>query len=184
MRIGGIPAVLATATPNKVIFRLADVVDYGSIGINRANLPTFVPGRAIMASGGLAVQIARPRPDLETLVDRRASAASAHGGPEPLGTLSESIPLDEVVGLSTVGPERWDLAIARRDRDLRAAALTLYDGEQRPDRRQGSFGRARRCSRLPGRSWRPGPVRRSLRSPTRRSPLVGHQLVQGELDQR
>ena len=129
MRIGGIPAVLATATPNKVIFRLADVVDYGSIGINRANLPTFVPGRAIMASGGLAVQIARPGPDLETLVDRTASTASAHGGPEPLGTLSESIPLDEVVGLSTVGPERWDLAIARRDRDLRAAALTLYDGE-------------------------------------------------------
>ena len=76
-RIGGIPAVLSTATTNKVLFRLADAVDYGSIGINRANLPTFVPGRAIMARrrtgdpGGPTST--RPGP----LVDRTAAMASA-----------------------------------------------------------------------------------------------------------
>ena len=185
-RIGGIPAALASSTPTKLVFRLADLMDYGSLGLTRAALPTFVPGRAVMVSSGLAVQAAIPLPSLDAEVDALAPAGAgraaggpdpAAGGPDPIVTLPSRLPLTALAGITVTGPERWDLAVGRRDRDLRPAVLSLYEGEHALVTGRARSGRSTSLLTLAACLLDAAPAASVLAIASRRSPLVASKLI-------
>lgn len=180
-RTGGIPAALSSSTPTKLLFRLADAMDYGSLGIARTGLPTFVPARAVMVSSGLAVQAAVPVPSLDAEVDALVGSAPAAGtgpgGPEPLAILPARVPVGSVAGHSVAGAERWDLAVGRRDSDLRPAVLTIYEGEHALVAGRARSGRSSALLTLAASLSEAAPGATVLAVASRRSPLVDSKLV-------
>jgi S-DNA-T family DNA segregation ATPase FtsK/SpoIIIE len=129
-RLNAVSAVLAAAAPNKLLFRLADPNDYGAAQIQRRELPTFVPGRAVLAVGRLTAQIAVPDPDLEVAVALiAANGRPGQAGPRRLGSLPAIVRRADVITKSRITPDCWSLAIGVRDHDLEASHLRLFENE-------------------------------------------------------
>jgi S-DNA-T family DNA segregation ATPase FtsK/SpoIIIE len=177
-RIGGVPHTLATATPHKWLFRLADPTDYSAFAISRKQVPTFVPGRFLVAADGIEAHVALPGDDLAAEVDRSAHAAgSEHGGPRRIQTLPANVDHDEVRGTSTVGAEQWSLAVGRRDTDLGPATLTLYEHEHGLVAGPARSGRSTALLTLASSARDAAPSTTVLAVATRRSPLRESPLV-------
>ena len=131
-RFGALPAAIAGATPTKYMFKLADIAEFANVGIPRTRLPSFVPGRAIMAGSAQVVQVALPSPSLASAVAEIASGAyeaGLPGRPQPLVALRDIVRVSELAGGSAVGDERWDLGLGQRESDGATAVLSLYEGE-------------------------------------------------------
>jgi S-DNA-T family DNA segregation ATPase FtsK/SpoIIIE len=188
-RIGAVPAALSAATPTKLLFRLADAADFGSLGVSRASLPTFVPGRAVLVGPSLAVQVAQPSPTLEAEVEallgtgdpppgRPARAAGTDaGGPPPLVPLGVEIPLEAAGGQSRVGADRWELVVGCRDRDLGPAVLTLYEAEHALVAGRARCGRSTALLTVATAFVEAAPAGTVLAVAPRRSPLRHSSLV-------
>lgn len=127
-RVNGLPSPLTATTPNKYILRLADSADYGSFGLTRITLPTFVPGRAIRITDRSVVQIALAGSRLANAVDALASSTPP-GKVAPIRSLPDVVPADELTGVSKLLADRWDLAVGRSDEDLSVSVLSLYENE-------------------------------------------------------
>ncbi|HEV7536932.1 MAG TPA: FtsK/SpoIIIE domain-containing protein, partial [Acidimicrobiia bacterium] len=106
-RPNAVPGAVAALVPQKLVFRLGDVSDFGLVGIPPRDVPKLPAGRAIDASTKLEVQVALPGPDgLAAAV--AAVAASIDLGavdparrPRPIGTLVADVTLAEIAdGLS------------------------------------------------------------------------------------
>ncbi len=176
-RVGGIPSALSTVTANKVMFRLADTLDYGAVGLSRSALPTFVPGRAVVASDGTVVQVAVAGASLATAVDALAASDAAVGGPAPVGTLRTVIPADELVGRSRLHADRWDLVVAQREDDLAPGVLSLWEGEHALVAGPARCGRSSALLTLAAALKAADPAASVLAYGSRRSPLGSSPLV-------
>ncbi len=181
-RFGALPAAIAGCTPTKYMFRLADIAEFANVGIPRAKLPTFVPGRAVMAANAQVVQVALPSPSLASAVTEIASRVhetGAPGRPQPLVTLRDSVPISEIAGSSAVVDERWDLALGQRESDGAPAVLSLYEGESAlvcgPARSGKSTALLTAAACL---AEATGGRARVLAYGARRSPLRSHPLVE------
>jgi S-DNA-T family DNA segregation ATPase FtsK/SpoIIIE len=126
-----VPAALSSATPQKLVLRLSDASDYGAFSISRRQLPTFAPGRGLLASTAQVVQVAMPAPDLRAAVDTvaRTAPAPASSGPAKIGALPTQLAYGRLDQTGEVGSDAWRLPLGLSDEDLGTARLVLYEHE-------------------------------------------------------
>jgi S-DNA-T family DNA segregation ATPase FtsK/SpoIIIE len=133
-RPGALPARLAGAFGQRVLFRLADPLDYVAAGLRPKELPVFVPGRAIDLGTRLVVQVARPARSLTAAVEAvAASIRTAVGPAEPRRPPAISV-MPAAVGRSVlpapgVDERGWRLPVGVRDGDLNPAELHVAHGD-------------------------------------------------------
>jgi S-DNA-T family DNA segregation ATPase FtsK/SpoIIIE len=118
----GVPVSVAALAPGKLAFRLADTADYGAFGLRAADLPAFVPGRAVDVATGREVQLAEPLP-LDAIAHPPVDPAAL---PAPVGALPDRV--TDAGRAVTAGPA-WRLPVGIGDTALRPAHLTLRPGE-------------------------------------------------------
>ena len=80
-----LPGSTAAQLPDRLAMRLADRMAYTSFGLRPADIPTFVPGRALSLVDQTELQIARPPADLAARGrrDHRARRRAATGADRP-----------------------------------------------------------------------------------------------------
>jgi S-DNA-T family DNA segregation ATPase FtsK/SpoIIIE len=177
-RVGGVPGALASATPAKVAFRLADIGDYGLLNVRRDQVPSFVPGRAVLGETAQVVQVAKPAPSLPAAVEAvAASARPPARRPTSITTLPTEVPLDHVTPASEIGPERWVLGVGVGDGSLAPVGLTLYEHEHGSVIGPARSGRSTTLLTLAASVKAADPKARVLAVARRRSPLRDHPLV-------
>ncbi len=127
-RPGAVPFSLVTTIARKWLFRLADVGDYASYGIRGNELPTFGPGRAVVADSAVEMQIANPGPLAGAVAAAAARWPSTGARPASIGTLPALVAsADLPIAQCTSYP--WVVPVGIGDRELAAAALVVHEGE-------------------------------------------------------
>jgi S-DNA-T family DNA segregation ATPase FtsK/SpoIIIE len=126
-RAGAVPAALLAAVGDRWIFRLADPADARSFGLAPACLTGLPPGRAVMASRGLELHVARPASVVAAVAAVEARWGRA-GGPMPIGVLPAAVPA-ACLPAPSIGRRPWSLPIGIADADLQPAPLVLHDGD-------------------------------------------------------
>jgi DNA segregation ATPase FtsK/SpoIIIE, S-DNA-T family len=124
-RLGAVPHRLGAAVGRRLVLRLADVGDYGAVGLRARDLPAFPPGRAMDPETKRVVQLAWPRPTAEVAaeIDSRWETAAP-----PLRTLPTAYAAEDLpAGTADGGMLRVPVGIA--DEDLAPALLELHPGE-------------------------------------------------------
>lgn len=170
-RLGGVPAAITSATPQKLVLRLADVGDFGAFSISRRQLPTFVPGRGILVDRHRVVHVASPGLDLAGEVAEVAARTPAPARPPlAVGHLPSALPLGSL-GPSVVGPDEWRLAVALADADLAPTSLVLYEREHATIAGGARSGRSTALLTLAAALRSAQPAATILAVATRRSPL-------------
>lgn len=122
-----VPTNLAALIPEKLIFRLADLFDYATLGLPNRDLPDLPNGRAIQIGGGRVLQIADIAPEDVSWV----AARSMSGGVEPtaIGVLPQRSDLAEVASRASITGPDWFLPIGIGDRRLEPVGLHLGESE-------------------------------------------------------
>src|SRR5690606_2950246 len=59
-RVGALPLRYASSISQRVLFRLAEVNEYSTVGLRPKQVPAFVPGRCVHGPSCLVGQVARP----------------------------------------------------------------------------------------------------------------------------
>jgi S-DNA-T family DNA segregation ATPase FtsK/SpoIIIE len=178
-RVGGVPAALASATVNKVGFRLGDANDYSMLGLRRDQYPTsLVPGRAVLAGTGREIHVALPGSTFEAAVsDVIAAGLRPTVAPTTVDALPTEVPLERVVALSRVESERWLLGVGISDATLAPAGLVLYENEHATVAGPARSGKSSTLLAL-GSSLRAAqPDAVVVGIARRRSPMRGHPLL-------
>lgn len=176
-RIGGIPAALNSATPQKLLMRLADPSEFGSFSIPRRALPTFLPGRAIMAADARVVHVACPGADLASEVAGVAARTPPwRRGPMTVGTLPALLAVTDLPTAS-ISNDAWRLPIAIADADLLPSALVLFDHEHVTVAGGARAGKSSALLTLAAALRRADPRAKVIAVACRRSPLRDHPLI-------
>jgi S-DNA-T family DNA segregation ATPase FtsK/SpoIIIE len=176
-RLGGVPAAITSATPQKLVMRLADPGDFGAFSLSRRHLPTFLPGRGILVDDQRVVHVASPGLDpAGEVAEVAARTPPPRRGPLRVGTLPASVALG-TLGPSAVGPDEWRLAVAVADADLAAAPLVLYEREHACIAGAARSGRSTALLTVAAALRAAEPAATVLGVATRRSPVRDSPLV-------
>ncbi|MDQ2724746.1 MAG: FtsK/SpoIIIE domain-containing protein [Actinomycetota bacterium] len=176
-RVGGIPAAINSATPQKLVMRLADLSDFGTFAINKRSLPTFLPGRGVMVAKTQVVHVGSPGADLATEVAEVAARTPAPARPPlAIGTLPTQLGVDSLPG-ATITNDEWRLPIALSDSDLAPAAIVLYEHEHATMAGSARSGKSTALLTLAAALRRVDPQATVIGVACRRSPLRGHPLI-------
>jgi S-DNA-T family DNA segregation ATPase FtsK/SpoIIIE len=129
-RSGAVPSAWAALTQQKLLMRMADPAEYGYFDVPRAAVPTYVPGRALVAATRQVIQIALPAEDLAgavaACVARRPGAVTT--APH-VGLLPAEIALSALAAPAAVTAEPWHIPVGLDADTLGATALRLYEQE-------------------------------------------------------
>ncbi|MGI9096949.1 MAG: FtsK/SpoIIIE domain-containing protein [Solirubrobacteraceae bacterium] len=129
-RLNGVHGSWSSVTQQKWLFRLPDAHDYAAAGLTRKHRPQAVAGRAVMAPGGLQIQVGRPLP---SVADAVASIAASYSHQprraRSIGALPARVALRSLDAVSRLSQEPWRIPIGIRESDLEVAELVLYEGE-------------------------------------------------------
>ncbi|NUP52977.1 MAG: hypothetical protein HOW97_37485, partial [Catenulispora sp.] len=129
-RSGAVPPAWAALTQQKLLLRLADPNEYSNFDVPRKSVPSFVPGRAVIAATRQIVQIAHPGEDLAAAV-----AAVADRWPQatrtapPVGILPTEISLAQLATSPDLTTEPWQIPLGIGERTLAPVGLALYEHE-------------------------------------------------------
>jgi S-DNA-T family DNA segregation ATPase FtsK/SpoIIIE len=129
-RSGAVPASWAALTQQKLLMRMADPGEYAYFDVPRGSVPTFVPGRALVAAGRQVVQIAWPGEDLDAAV----AEAAAHWAESPrtaprIGLLPPDVPLTALTAPAAPAADLWQVPVGVDADTLDCAALRMYEHE-------------------------------------------------------
>jgi S-DNA-T family DNA segregation ATPase FtsK/SpoIIIE len=128
-RAGALPGSISAGIGQRWVFRLADPGDARSFGVSPARLRAIPPGRAVMTSTGLDIQLARPEPSLVAAVaDVAATWNAAAGGPAPIGVLPPIVRASSLPA-PTVEARPWLLPVGIGDSELEPASLVVHGGD-------------------------------------------------------
>ncbi|MCU4184691.1 FHA domain-containing protein [Acidiferrimicrobium sp. IK] len=177
-RLGGVPSALSAATPQKLILQLADPNEYGSFAIRRQQLPTFVPGRGILAETGRAVQVAVPGADIDAALAEVASRTPPPtAAPLAVALLPDAVNLEDLGAKGRVGTDEWRLPIGMAEADLSPLDLVLYEMEHATVAGPSRSGRSTTLLALAAALRAAAPSATILGVALRRSPLRSSPLV-------
>ena len=129
-RGGAVPQAWAALTQQKLLLRLADPNEYSTFDVPRTSVPSFVPGRAVVAATRQVVQIAHPGDDLPSAVE-----AVLQRWPEavrtapPVGVLPTEVTLAQLQASAHTAAEPWEIPLGIGERALAPVGLTLYEHE-------------------------------------------------------
>lgn len=127
-RLNALPMRMSSLVSQRVVCRLADPGDFSAIGVRSKNVPTFVPGRAILAEDHRVVQIALPG-DLEEIGARLERRHTVSRPPRPIRGLPTEIGRSRLPRHTALTASPPELVVGLRDEDRGAAALPLHEGE-------------------------------------------------------
>lgn len=176
-RVGGIPAAINSATPQKLVMRLADLSDFGTFAINKRSLPTFLPGRGVMVAKTQVVHVASPGADLAAEVAEVAARTPTPTRPPlAIGTLPTQLSLDRLPG-ATITNDEWRLPVALSDSDLAPASIVLYEHEHATMAGSARSGKSTALLTLAAALRRAEARATVIGVACRRSPLRGHPLI-------
>jgi S-DNA-T family DNA segregation ATPase FtsK/SpoIIIE len=126
-RSGAVPGAWSALTQQKLLMRLADPNEYANFDITRKSIPTYVPGRAIVAATSQIVQLGHPGEDLA------ATVAGIHPGRARIAPAVALLPHQiswPALGVKAeVAAEPWSLPLGVSDRSLAATGFALYEHE-------------------------------------------------------
>ncbi|GAA1104026.1 FtsK/SpoIIIE domain-containing protein [Streptomyces javensis] len=129
-RSGAVPSAWAALTQTKLLMRLADSGEYGYFDIPRGSVPTYVPGRALVAANHQEIQLGWPGEDLAGAVAGVAARwPDAPAGAPRIGLLPKEIDLAALKAPVQVASDPWQLPVGLDDATLECAWLRLYDNE-------------------------------------------------------
>ncbi|WP_306316855.1 MULTISPECIES: FtsK/SpoIIIE domain-containing protein [unclassified Streptomyces] len=158
-RNGAVPSAWAALTQTKVLMRLSDPAEYGYFDVPRTSVPTYVPGRALVAPNQQVIQIGWPGEDLAAAVEAtRAHWPDAVRGAPGIGLLPREVSVADLAdaGAATSG-DPWLLPIGLDADTLGVTGLRLYEhehaliaGPQRSGRSTALCTLARQAAAAPG----------------------------------
>ncbi len=129
-RAGAVPGAWTPLTQQKVLLRLADANDYSNFGVRRGAVPTFVPGRAVVAASSQIIQFAWPGEDLAAAVEAAAGRwPDAKRSAPGVGLLPAQLTLASLGVRGRTGADPWWLPVGLGDRALEPVGLQLYEHE-------------------------------------------------------
>jgi S-DNA-T family DNA segregation ATPase FtsK/SpoIIIE len=118
---------------------MADPGEYGYFDVPRGAVPTYVPGRALVAANRQVIQIGWPGEDLRVAVAATAARWPGAIRTAPrIGLLPTDLPLSALsspaspaspAATATVDEEPWELPVGLDAATLDPAALRLYEHE-------------------------------------------------------
>jgi S-DNA-T family DNA segregation ATPase FtsK/SpoIIIE len=125
-----VPNAVAALVRQRLALRLADRSDYSNFGLRASAVPDMAPGRAVVASTGQLVQIARPADGVAAAVARTAALHPRPVRP-PLAIeeLTTELHVDDLGAAAQLGSRPWHVPIGMAERTRAAAALVAYQGE-------------------------------------------------------
>ncbi len=122
-----VPTNLAALIPEKLVFRMADLFDYATLGVPNRDMPELPTGRAIQIGNGLVVQIAEvSASDLGRIGARPLARRDI---PRAIGVLPARSGLAEVAQHALVADRDWFLPVGIGDRRLEPVGLHLGESE-------------------------------------------------------
>jgi DNA segregation ATPase FtsK/SpoIIIE, S-DNA-T family len=124
-RPGALPVSVSGAVGERLVFRLADPGDAAVVGVRPVQVSGLEPGRAIVATSGLELQVARPA-DIEAAVGgiARRDGVGTRVAP-PVAVLPTVLPISDLPSVSRSG-RPWALPIGLADATLAPAVLVLH----------------------------------------------------------
>ncbi|MEV5480043.1 MULTISPECIES: FtsK/SpoIIIE domain-containing protein [Streptomyces] len=129
-RSGAVPSAWAALTQQKLLLRMADPTEYGYFDVPRRSVPTYVPGRAVVAANRQVIQIAWPGADLPAAVAATAARWPGAVGTAPrIGLLPADVRPADLASPTAVGTEPWWIPVGLDSETLGCAALRLYEHE-------------------------------------------------------
>ncbi|WP_432044505.1 FtsK/SpoIIIE domain-containing protein [Streptomyces asiaticus] len=129
-RFGAVPSAWSALTQTKLLLRLADPGEYGYFDVPRNAVPTYVPGRAIVAANRQVIQIGWPGEDLAVAVAETATRwpGAQRSAPE-IGLLPTDVPATALAIPPQTATDPWWLPIGLDSDTLGCAGLRLYERE-------------------------------------------------------
>ncbi|MFF2964669.1 FtsK/SpoIIIE domain-containing protein [Streptomyces sp. NPDC057963] len=129
-RSGAVPSAWAALTQQKLLMRMADPGEYGYFDVPRAAVPTYVPGRALVAATRQVIQIGLPGEDLAAAVAACAARRPGAVRTAPaIGLLPSEIGLVALAAPAAVTAEPWHIPVGLDADTLGGSALRLYEQE-------------------------------------------------------
>jgi S-DNA-T family DNA segregation ATPase FtsK/SpoIIIE len=129
-RSGAVPGPWLALTQQKLLFRLADPGDYATFDVARTAVPSPVPGRAVVATTGQAVQLAWPGADLAEAVARVGGCwAGAPREAPPVGLLPVRLRVSELSAAARLPGDPACIPVGLGDSTLSPVGLELYEYE-------------------------------------------------------
>ncbi|MEV4443315.1 FtsK/SpoIIIE domain-containing protein [Streptomyces sp. NPDC049577] len=127
-RAGAVPTAWSALTQTKVLLRLADPGEYGYFDVPRGAVPTYVPGRALVAANRQVIQIGWPGEDLTEAVARTAARHPGAVRTAPaVGLLPTDVPATGLTAATAADP--WWLPVGLDADTLDHAGLRLHEHE-------------------------------------------------------
>jgi S-DNA-T family DNA segregation ATPase FtsK/SpoIIIE len=129
-RSGAVPSAWAALTRQKLLLRMADPGEYGYFDVPRGAVPSYVPGRALVAANRQVIQIGWPGEDLRAAVAATATLRPGAVCAAPrIGLLPTDVTLSALAAPAAVTGEPWQLPVGLDAETLDHAALRLYEHE-------------------------------------------------------
>ncbi|MBV9951357.1 MAG: FHA domain-containing protein [Acidimicrobiia bacterium] len=130
-RLGAVPAWLQSLVRQRWLFRTGDPIELSSVGLRTSDVPALGPGGAVLADGGLVVQVARPADGVTAAVARLAArhANEVARPPVAIGVLPTEVDPQLIAAAARLDDDRWVLPVGISSATLGVAALTLHPGE-------------------------------------------------------
>ena len=121
-----IPSALSGVLGKRLVFSLADSLEYGMVGI-KGGAPDLPRGRCIDPVTQEHVQVASI--DESAIAAVAAAASLAARTPEPILSLPTHLPITAIVDAGSIEDELWQVPIGVDDDTLSAATFALYSGD-------------------------------------------------------
>ncbi|MER7790447.1 FtsK/SpoIIIE domain-containing protein [Streptomyces sp. NPDC097640] len=129
-RSGAVPSAWSALTQTKLLLRLADPGEYGYFDVPRNAVPTYVPGRALVAANRQVIQIGWPGEDLTAAVaDTAARWTGAERIAPEVGLLPTDVPATALTTPPQTATDPWWLPVGLDSDTLGCAGLRMYERE-------------------------------------------------------
>lgn len=124
-----VPPGLAPAMPDRLVFELGDRAAYAAFGLRPADVPEFVPGRAIRLHDRVELQVAEPPSPLEAAVAAVDSEPALERPPMRVDPLPERISVNELAPLAEAMEDGVGVPVGFDTRSGDPALLRFRFGE-------------------------------------------------------
>ncbi|WP_210577671.1 FtsK/SpoIIIE domain-containing protein [Streptomyces sp. GESEQ-4] len=129
-RSGAVPSPWSALTQTKLLLRLADPGEYGYFDVPRGSVPTYVPGRALVAANRQVIQIGWAGEDLAAAVEESAGRwPGAMRSAPAVGLLPTEVSVTALTAPVSTDTDPWWIPIGLNSETLDCAGLRFYEHE-------------------------------------------------------
>ncbi len=124
-----VPSALASAIPERLVMRLGGRHEYAAMGLRSADLPSFVPGRALRLDDLVELQLVEPPRELGAHIAGLGAEPADARPPMRVDSLPSHVVVDDVVAAASASPRELRAAVGLDTRTGSPAVATIPFGE-------------------------------------------------------